>query len=1160
MNAYFYDIETLQNVFTTANFKQKENILELYYLIDEPYRNALTPRDNSWIKGAGERIYEVNKNFNGKIAFFDLHNIYSAIHLAETFGMSNRFEYALGQNANNPNLISDFDALPLIDATNPQGYCTAENYAVGMEKQVQHPSFRLTCDTDKAYQMNPELYPYLFGYNSFNYDTTILAILFHTLFEIQKQPNGLQRILFVPRENTASIMRSHNDDIFRNYKKSMPQYLRHLTMQMQTGSIHPAQAIRQNMILSGRHLDVARLNEKQQHVGLKRILGMLGHQIKESDKLDTEVSLITTKEDLFELFAYNTSDVVNLPYLLEHKAYKSSFINKKGLLRDYPELIYEKQTDAYAPDIRPDRVRWNRMNIDSSSAQVTTACLCPYGHLTDIPVVSFNYPSENKAKEFNIPRVNVLDECKNFMERTYPPEKHPDIHKKFDVIYRYYKSIEGHNYNNSDHYRHDYENNDEALAKYPVIAQEMGENARVLSKVPIPLFDEETHDAGDMTWFPYFDQNGEETSCFALFSTGGVHGAEYNKALYEADMKAWQKQNDDMTYVKSVYPNPVDLRKAKYIAMPDGRILPYKEFLVGNRKIDDSEYKNLEKTRPKRLKKTDKGKMRLHPKYTYTSIAPANHEDFTSYYPNLLRMMEAFFNKNLGYDRYGEIFFQKEHYGFLMKEKNADLTQANLTPELQRAYDKLRKRSGLTLDPDHISEAERELYGNTRNGTKLLLNSASGAADAKHENNIRVNNQIIAMRIIGQIFSFTIAAAQSAQGAHIISTNTDGLYSVMEKTLNNRILDEQSRNIHVDIEPEPMYLISKDTNNRIELSEDMTKIISASGGTVGCRKGPNPEKSLSHPAIIDWALSEYLIACAKQECGTGIDKPFNDELGREILTTRAATEFADKAKYLQMFQNILAPSTSGTISHIYGINDDQPYDPVILQHYNRVFIMKDNTDNTLHIQTAVAKKMQPAEQKRWKETEGIEKKDERIATIVLMKHNEDVDTIRSDTTQRIASQKVTNIEPEWFIRIENHSLYLMNDTDRDELIQNLDLEKYLILLRDGFTKNWMNVLPEKEPEFTLPDIPENITSYLTTITQLGVTSDDSSITIPLTGIPAFQDETKKLFKTKANVIKNTTLDLKKKTVTIFYKDLPFLEQNVSIQQIANWYASRQVKE
>lgn len=749
MNANFYDIETFDNVFTLANFKEQENALEMFYLIDEPYINLLTPPDHSWMQKAGKTIMEVNRNFKGKIIFYNLRNVYSAMHLLQTFGAHDRFSFKAGDNANNPNIVSSYDSYPLYDATKGTGICTPQCYQVS-GNPIPHESFRITCDTDLAYKQNPERYPYLFGYNSYNYDTTMLALFIYENFVIQNNVEGNpdhQRILFVPKPDAARILRSHNNDIFNQYKNNMPAYLKTLASGGERISI--PDAIRRNMLLSGRHLDVARLNEKQSKVALKRILGQLGYQIKESDKLVADKTTIDSMDELCELFAYNTSDVVNLPNVLYHKAYLSSFELKKGLLRDYPELIYEKDKNEYKPDIRPDNVRFTRLNIDSSSAQLATACLCPYGHLTDIPVVSFDYPSENKARELGIPRVNILEETKKFMESTYPPEKFPEIHARFNVIYKYYKSIEGHNYNNSENFRKDYEWNTNVLAQYPHLNDEFEENARVLSRVPIPYFDEDTMDIGDCTWFPYYDQNGQETSCFALFSTGGVHGAEYNKRLYEADMKAWRKKADDMHYVKAIYPDPVDLRKAKTVTMKDGRVLPYKEFLVGGRKIDLSEYKNLEKTKPKRLKKSEKGKMSLHPKYTYTSVNFANHEDFTSYYPNLLRMMEAFFNKGLGYDRYGEIFFQKEYYGYIMKEKNADLSKSKLPKEKLDACQKLRHSCGLTIDELLISDEERKLYNNMRNGTKLILNSASGAADAKFQNNIRVNNQIIAMRIIG---------------------------------------------------------------------------------------------------------------------------------------------------------------------------------------------------------------------------------------------------------------------------------------------------------------------------------------------------------------------------------------------------------------------------
>ena len=236
-------------------------------------------------------------------------------------------------------------------------------------------------------------------------------------------------------------------------------------------------------------------------------------------------------------------------------------------------------------------------------------------------------------------------------------------------------------------------------------------------------------------------------------------------------------------------------------------------------------------------------------------------------------MMDAFFNEGLGYDRYGEIFDDKTKFGIMMK------------------------------DPQYTPE-QQGLYSTMRNGTKLILNSASGAGDANFESNIRMNNKIISMRIIGQLFTWRIGQAQTIEGAKMTSTNTDGLYSVLEATLNDAILKRESDSIHVEIEPEPIYLNSKDSNNRMEIEvegNELTKITGASGGTLGCRKGPNPEKSLAHPAILDWALAEYLILAATNYDEAGMSKPFSDRLGMSILKS-ARGQFNDDVHTMTMFQ------------------------------------------------------------------------------------------------------------------------------------------------------------------------------------------------------------------------------------------------------------------
>ena len=105
--------------------------------------------------------------------------------------------------------------------------------------------------------------------------------------------------------------------------------------------------ISKNFIMSGRQIDVAQLNERQRRVGLKRLLGMLGWQILESDKLRPGTDRLRNEDELADLIAYNVSDVVNLKELFLHPFYQGQFILKKGLLERYPDLVYEEKGSSY---------------------------------------------------------------------------------------------------------------------------------------------------------------------------------------------------------------------------------------------------------------------------------------------------------------------------------------------------------------------------------------------------------------------------------------------------------------------------------------------------------------------------------------------------------------------------------------------------------------------------------------------------------------------------------------------------------------------------------------------------------------------------------------------------------------------------------------------
>lgn len=984
MIGYFYDIESLDNVFTLANFRDNDNTVEIYYLCDDA---ALIPANN-FETLATDMIHQKNANFTGACEFYDLKEPASVERLAHTFGLSDSY------CVNNPKLPSSYS-----------------------------DKYRLVCDTDPDY--DDELYPYFFGYNSYHYDTTMLTLF---LYDCVDENDGTIRI------TTAKQMRQYNDEMFNSFNDKNTNMEDRLKFTYKypsspgkgfTGPNYklPPYAIRKNMMMSGRHIDVARLNEKQSKVGLKRLLGMLAYQILESDKLRPGQNHIESIEQFLELIAYNVSDVVNLKKLFNHNAYTSGFLLKKQLLKTYPELIYAEKDDTYKPDISQSSVRRDRLTIDSSSAQFSTKSLCPYGHLHDYDTVSFMYPSEAKSKELGIPRVNVLEESRKFF---YSHFTQPELREQFDTIYNYYKQIEGKNFNESKNYLidHGVDPND------PMDELPDALHVYRLAQIPAPN-----------TCMPYFNADGTTSTCFVNFSTGGIHGAEYNKKLYESDIKLynkqlakWQQSVDTFNKVKEMYPNPCDVKINKGVVIDGVKYKP-SDFLKPKATVTNASYKDLPAP-PKapqlfKEKKEGSGSYNLNNRYTYTSADPTQHEDFTSYYPNMLRMMDAFFNPGLGYDRYGEIFDDKTRYGVLMKDESK-------------------------------SQAERDLYSIMRNGTKLILNSASGAADANFESNIRMNNKIISMRIIGQLFTWRIGQAQTIAGAKITSTNTDGLYSAgLEESVNNAILAKESSDIHVEIEPEPIYLISKDSNNRTEIKmkdNQLDKIIGASGGSLACRKGPNPEKSLAHAAILDWALTEYLVCAATQYKDAGLDKPFVDELGMSILAS-ARGQFDDDIHTLQMFQNVIASST-GSQQFVFATTDVDLDTPIPLQHYNRCFIMKDGTPGTYHLQKASAKAITDATiNKRRKNNERMQQHDPVAATILAV---QGIKTSELPATKEASVSKIPGTESEWYMLVENNDLHMMSKERINEILDNLDYEKYLQLLRHSFEENWFNESPEHE--------------------------------------------------------------------------------------------------
>ena len=58
--------------------------------------------------------------------------------------------------------------------------------------------------------------------------------------------------------------------------------------------------------------------------------------------------------------------------------------------------------------------------------------------------------------------------------------------------------------------------------------------------------------------------------------------------------------------------------------------------------------------------------------------------------------------------------------------------------------------------------------------------------------------------------------------------------------------------------------------------------------------------------------------------------------------------------------------------------------------------------------------------------------------------------------------KIPGIESEWYLLIENNDLHLMSQESINEILDNLDYDKYLSRLRNSFEENWFNLTPEHE--------------------------------------------------------------------------------------------------
>lgn len=1224
---HFYDIECLNNIFTLTNYLPEENKVEQFFLPNKEIGQQID-QEPELLKRLTDRVRLRNQNFtpnrqtvpgqvgNGQVALYDLRKPLSNIKLAKDFGMST------ADNVNNPldatNLYPNYFRLTCdTDLENKEAKWQKNNVIRDYFNRLSNQNYHHQ-EIEKIRQIIPDLGqydyhyydndkdPYLLGYNSTNYDLTLLAIYLQDAF-IEETGGKIDTTniyshnqsgyhYFTIQPDSPESLRGINDLMFSSqYNEQMPSILYRSPDGM---NFHNAELIRRNMLRTGRHLDVSVLNEKMKKVGLKRLLGMTGYQILESDKLRPGTANIENMDQFYDLLAYNASDCINLAALFfdDRKTisnfYMSQFELKQTMLKTYPMIVYDKRVDSYAPDIAPDKVKKNRMYIDSTSAQIATNVVCPYGHLDDISAVSFKYPELRKSKEVHIPQFNVLQQTKDFFKkRVYEPalKTNPTGAEKaltsFNRIMNLYSYIQGKNLNDSvNYYRHqlmpyqtdkkaklalreakdqdfanlltdlntfdllssysririigklkgvainvpqefikankiDYDKTDpnkqyvtldefikfidtlikhgefnrlakdlqtkllyieELYRQYSRVIEHSTKNktafanlsqsfnviANILFNYKLTLGDWQPNEfISDVVvlindqplkplklrpyvnsdfpvgnyCLPFFDKNCNPTSGYALFSLGGVHGAEYNKALYDQDHA--KKENVTQLDLFNL-DQPKDETSAND---------PYPLF-----------------------KKTSSGFYALNERYVYTSIDFTNHEDFSSYYPSLCRMLNVYWNKGIGKDIYGEVYDRKEKLGTMMKDKK-------YTP------------------------AQRAFYHNQRQGTKLILNSTTGKGDSHRQNSpIQMNNNIMSMRLIGQMFTWRIGQAQTLVGAKVVSTNTDGLYTVMDDTeLNAKILNQESAEIHVRIDPERLYLISKDANNRIEENKDDFAITTPSGGQLAAFNGPTPIRSLAHPAAIDRALGLYLQEIGKPDSpyyDKTLMKHFDRKLGMKIIKNilgslhdlPSGERRKKKIAMLNYYQNIVS-SSPGSDRYIFLCDNFYPYlndmqtkenqenkkdidynvlpgmekfithsnklsneEIHIMQHYNRVFYVKEDAPfKTYHLYVAAGRVVSDkSKASREKDSEPIYQ-NSLLAKDILQRNGVDVAKLNA-RNKEAQIVKLPSLPPQWTICVLNQSLESLTEAQIDQLLDNLDWNHYLELFEHTYIGNWCN--------------------------------------------------------------------------------------------------------
>lgn len=1056
----FWDIESFENVYTVAYYYPSRKALEVEF-IDDDNLGLANPQVQYTTAQKLVEFFNINHELDiDAIRFINLKTVAGAVNYIKRFGVAT--SDTLIDRTKIPNQKSLIASQHQYRILKPLGeFANWDEYWYYPVK-----------DTDRDY--DPNVHGRFFGYNSTNYDETVTSAVIHELlaelnavFSIKADKSIEQMIQehakngftdVVLRITAKRIRQTINNPLFDDYKNNMPEFLQYEDEINQYGNTYKRRnfnsdrnATRRAWRLTNRFIDVSRLNEKMSKIALKRVMSYLGLTIKEADTSNNV--RVKDLNDLIDRIIYNASDVVNLRYVFEHKAYAVPYDLHGKLLERYPQTIYMHNGDEITPDIDPLKIRTNRLTYDSTSAKFVEFIVSPYKPLTDNETVSYMYPSKSAIKRIKrltgktIKQFDVLEETHKWFLKNVTDDPTTEAYQSWMQVYNFYDSIRGKNFNSGKQYREDYPH--------------MEFDERTKSSVYITELMEKYN-----TNIFYYNRDLTKSSCYATMSIGGIHGAEIHQRRYKYDCDLVEIHNRKVQQIKDMTENGTvkealnDL-PAK-VTLPSGEEVKVRDFIknpkktpTGNEKNPDEpygEWKLKEKPELFSLKKrqnSDLKKWELAEKYKYVSTGMANHEDFASYYPLLLSMLSAFENVARGLDENGE--YIDVYY---------ELFQTRLT-EKNRAKD-------LSLPED-----VRDLAETTQLLMKLLINAASGVGDGNFDTNLRVNNKVIAMRIIGQLFSYRIGQAETLAGAKVPSTNTDGLYTMnISPEKNNKVLFDTVADMYVDIEPEVLTnFISKDSNNRLEIhinkKTGKEEIAAANGGSLTAWQGPAPVNNLAHPAIVDRILAEYLW---KKE--NAANKHFDREFARQLYIDFVNDHLVSDEKRFELsrfYQWILA-SSPNTQRYLYQketqiVNETEKTVLIPMQHYNRGFLVKLDFLNKVRelkgqpqikkLETLIASK----DSSRPKVMDAPEILD----AVKIHKLN---GYFAHKENQYSKTVKVNGLDPNMTVFIDNETQInkckpnQYNEFGADFIEHVIDHEAYLDLVQDTFESSWYNVQEE----------------------------------------------------------------------------------------------------